>query len=184
MKIYKIYPKGFASNSYILKNDGLNAVLIDCAQPEVLDECVKLGLVPQYVLLTHGHFDHVGGCAKSYNVGAQIYCGEKEEEVLFHRLNYDNGVDMDFKVEKTLKDGEKINLCGMDFTVIATPGHSKGSVCYRVDDKIFVGDTLFFESVGRWDLPTGNGNQLLISIKKLYAIPGNFTLYCGWVNFL
>ena len=67
----------------------------------------------------------------------------------------------------------------MDFTVIATPGHSKGSVCYRVDDKIFVGDTLFFESVGRWDLPTGNGNQLLISIKKLYAIPGNFTLYCG-----
>ncbi|MBE7088922.1 MAG: MBL fold metallo-hydrolase [Clostridiales bacterium] len=179
MKVYKIYPKGFASNSYILTQDGLNAVIIDCAQPSVLEECVKLNLIPRFVLLTHGHYDHIGGCAMCYNVGTEIICSKEEEQIVYHPFNKDFGCDLNFKINKHVSDGEKFSLCGIDFIAIATPGHSVGSMCYIAEDCLFSGDTLFFESIGRWDLPTGNGRQLEQSIKKLFSLPKDYVVYCG-----
>jgi glyoxylase-like metal-dependent hydrolase (beta-lactamase superfamily II) len=85
----------------------------------------------------------------------------------------------EFTIFKTVKDGEKLNLCGMSFTVIATPGHTAGGVCYQVEGNLFTGDTLFCESVGRCDLPTGNARQLTESVKKLYALKGDYKVYCG-----
>ena len=64
-------------------------------------------------------------------------------------------------------------------SVIATDGHSVGGVCYKTGDCIFTGDTLFCGSVGRWDLPTGNAKKLFASVKKLYALSGDFKVYCG-----
>ena len=73
LRVYKIYPHGFASNSYIVTADGKTCAVIDCAQESVWAECVNLGLRPEGVLLTHGHYDHIGGCAKFSANGVPVY---------------------------------------------------------------------------------------------------------------
>lgn len=181
MKVYTIYPAGFAANTYAVTEVGENCILIDCAQPRVLEECKKLGLTPRAVLLTHGHYDHIGGCVELGQYGADIYCGAGEDKFIFSRENaaiFGEEIER-FAIAGTLKDGEKISLCGMDIEVIATDGHSVGGVCYKTGDCIFTGDTLFCGSVGRWDLPTGNAKKLFASVKKLYALSGDFKVYCG-----
>jgi glyoxylase-like metal-dependent hydrolase (beta-lactamase superfamily II) len=182
MKIYKIYPQGFAANTYILTADDKTCVLVDCAQERVFSECTKRGLTPEYVLLTHGHYDHIGGCGILYENGAKIMCGEKEKNLIFSDDNRAifHGITLPyFEINKTLKDGEELNLCGMNFKVLHTPGHTAGGVCYICEDNLFSGDTLFCQSVGRSDLPTGSARELVQSIKKLYLLEGDYKVYCG-----
>ena len=182
MTVYTVLAQGFGCNSYILTADGVNAVVIDCADEGVFYECKRLGLNPVALLLTHGHFDHVGGCGKFYSEKVPIYCGDGEREYLFSRENRSifGGVYIpDFKIYKTLSDGEKITLGGINFEVIATPGHTAGGVCYIAEDCLFSGDTLFKEGIGRSDLQGGNFMQLKHSLKKLFAIEKNLKVYCG-----
>ena len=84
-----------------------------------------------------------------------------------------------FSVDFTFTDGEKLSLCGLDFTVIATPGHTPGGACFDCGDVLFTGDTLFLESVGRTDFPGGSSQQLMKSCKKLLALKGDRTVYPG-----
>lgn len=182
MQVYKIYPSGFAANTYALTSDGQTCVLIDCAQERVLEECKRLNLTPKAVLLTHGHYDHIGGCAALQAAGARIYCGAGEEKLIFsddNRAIFHGITIPEFEIEKTLADGEEITLCGITFKVIATPGHTAGGVCYVAEDCLFSGDTLFYDSVGRWDLATGDRERLEKSVRKLYALDGDYTVYCG-----
>lgn len=182
MTVHKVLSRGFGCNSYILTADNRTAVVVDCADEGVFHECERLRLKPVAVLLTHGHFDHVGGCGKFYSEKVPVYCGEGEEEYIFSRENRSifGGVYIpDFKIHKTLKDGEKITLGGINFEVIATPGHTAGGVCYVTDDCLFSGDTLFCGGVGRSDLPGGDFRQLTESLKKLFSIDKNLKVYCG-----
>jgi glyoxylase-like metal-dependent hydrolase (beta-lactamase superfamily II) len=182
MKVYKIYPEGFASNSYILTADDKTCVCIDCAQERVFDECKKRGLEPKFVLLTHGHYDHIGGCGVMQENGAKIICGENEVKLVSSRDNLAviSGTKIGkFTIDSTLKDGEEIELCGMKIKTIATPGHTAGGISYIVENNLFTGDTLFLESVGRTDLPTGNARQLIDSVRKLFSLDGDFKVYCG-----
>ncbi|MBP5242311.1 MAG: MBL fold metallo-hydrolase [Clostridia bacterium] len=182
LKVYKILPVGFAANTYLVTADGKNAVAVDPAQAGIVKKAEALGLTVRHVLLTHGHYDHVGGCFELAKAGADIYCGEAEKELVSGEdsLYLKHGLPMpDFPVKATLTDGQKITLCGMEFTVIATPGHTVGSVVYQVENHLFTGDTLFCQSVGRTDLPTGDGDKLFESIQKLYALDGDFTVHTG-----
>ena len=181
MNIIKIPPHGFGCNSYIITQDNKNAIIIDCSADFIFDECIKRNLQPKAVLLTHGHFDHVSGCAKFYNSGVPVYCGEAEKELIFSEqfLSYCGGEVPHFEIHKTLKDGESLSIDGVNLKVISTAGHSAGGVSYLIDDCLFTGDTLFFENIGRTDLFTGNYRQLKESIKKLYALDGDCTVYCG-----
>lgn len=182
MEIIKILPEGFASNSYILTEDGENAVVIDPAQPRIADVLQQKGLKCRYVLLTHGHFDHVGGCGVLYEQGAEILCSEREKDFVFSSANTGifGGVYIPkFEISRTLQDGEVFSLCGMEFQAISTPGHTVGGMCYLTGNNLFSGDTLFRCSVGRTDLPTGNARELSDSLKKLFALKGNSTVYCG-----
>lgn len=180
MQVIKILPKNFASNSYILTADNTTAVVIDPSEIEICDALKERGLICKYVLLTHGHFDHVGGCGALFEKGAGICCGEREKELIFSKeyLGLFGGVTVpEFKIIRTFRDGEEFSLCGMDFKVMETPGHSAGSVSYIAEDCIFTGDTLFRGSVGRWDLPAGNFSDLMKSIKRFAALDGE--LYSG-----
>lgn len=181
MKVIKIPPHGFGCNSYIVTKDNKNAIIIDCSADFVFDECIKRSLKPKAVLLTHGHFDHVSGCSKFYQNGIPVYCGEGEKELIFSEqfLSYCNGAVPHFEIQKTLKDGESLQISEINIKVISTAGHSAGGVCYQTEDCLFTGDTLFFESIGRTDLFTGDFRQLKESIKKLYALDGDCTVYCG-----
>jgi glyoxylase-like metal-dependent hydrolase (beta-lactamase superfamily II) len=165
-----------------LTDDGKNAVAIDPAQERVLEQAKKLNLAIQAVLLTHGHFDHVGACNTLFKCGVPIYCAAAEKELATGEdsLYLQNGAPMpEFQPKATLTDGQQITLCGIPFTVIATPGHTAGSVTYRAGDRLFTGDTLFRGSVGRTDFPTGNTSQIVSSVKKLYALEGDLPVYPG-----
>lgn len=182
MKVIKVEPLGFASNSYVLTADDRTAVVIDPYENRVLKVLEQNNLECKYVLLTHGHFDHVGLCGKLFESGAQICCGEQEKDYIFSPENKQllGGVHIpDFKISRTFADGEKFNLCGIDFTAIHTPGHTAGSMCYIAEDCLFSGDTLFRAGIGRTDLPTGSFSELTTSIKKLFALPRDLKIYTG-----
>lgn len=185
-KIYKIYPIGFAANSYLLTADGMSAVAIDPAQPRIADEAKKRGLTVTHVLLTHGHFDHTGGCAALQAAGAKIGCLERERALAVGKDNlaeafggWAAGTFPAFRVDFTFRDGDALDLNGMHIRVIATPGHTAGGACYAVGDRLFTGDTLFAGDVGRTDLPTGSGRELTASVRKLYALEGDYTVCPG-----
>ncbi|MDE6585481.1 MAG: MBL fold metallo-hydrolase [Clostridia bacterium] len=181
MKILKIPSRQGWCNSFLLYDNG-KGVLIDCASASVFNVCKEAGVEVCAVLLTHGHFDHVGGCKAFYDAGVPIYCGEKEKDLIFSKeyLGIFGGVYVpEFKIARTLKDGEKFEICGVEFEVMLMPGHTAGSICYKTDRAIFTGDTLFAGSIGRCDLPTGNAQELKNSLKKLNKIDRNYILYCG-----
>lgn len=182
MNVTKIYPVGFAANSYLLTEDGKTAVAIDPAQPRILEEAQKRGLKVEFVLLTHGHFDHVGGVAALRQAGARVGCAEAEREIALRRnlaREFGYGAVAPFLVDFTVSDGETFELCKIRIRAIATPGHTAGGVSYLAGRCLFTGDSLFQGSVGRCDLPTGNGAQLEQSVRKLYALEGDYTVYPG-----
>lgn len=182
MKIYKIEPHCFACNCYLVTADGKSAVAIDPGEESVISEAKGLGLEIKAVLLTHGHFDHIGGCNRLYADGVPIYCGREEKAVLSGEgsLCARFGAPMpEFQIKSTLCDGEEIELCGVRFCAIATPGHTVGGMSYLTDNALFTGDTLFCGGVGRTDFPTGDGTALYHSVKKLYTLAPTADFYPG-----
>lgn len=183
MEVYKIYPVGFASNCYLVTADGKTAVAIDPAQPRVLERARALGLEIGYALLTHGHFDHVGGCAALRAAGAKVGCLSAERRLAEkNNLAREFGSGSDFPpvhIDFTFENGQTLSLCGISFTVIATPGHTAGGAAYLAERTLFTGDTLFAGSVGRVDLPTGSAAALEASVRRLYALEGDFLVRPG-----
>ena len=180
-----------ATNCYIVYNaDTKEGLIIDpAASSDVIASNVKaLGVDIKGILLTHGHFDHIGAAdelKKLYQV--KVYAHEDEADVTENgMLNLSAMFETNdsVKVDVKLKDGEKFALCGFDIKVIHTPGHTKGSCCYLINDgekdRLFSGDTLFCGSYGRTDFPTGSGRQLMESIvDKLLVLDESLEVYSG-----
>ena len=184
MKIFT-YPLGdLQANCYVLVNERTReAVAIDVgANPQflVLEE-LKHDFKIKEILLTHCHFDHVGGASYFVKRGAKCRIGENEIENLKNssiNLSTLFGDEIeDFEV-LGVSDGEVFTACGLAFEVIETSGHTSGSVCYKIEDNLFAGDLLFKGSFGRYDFPTGNVKELIKSIKKVFEFE-NLTVYSG-----
>lgn len=189
MKLYHLSSGPLRVNTYFLVNEQTRgAVVIDGGENYNLVKKTEkeYGFKIKAVLLTHAHFDHAGNAKKLQDDGAKIYISEKDEPKLLNggNLASDFGRKFDFvKADGTFSDGEELTLEGIKIKVIATPGHTDGSVTFMVDNALFTGDTLFLESVGRTDFPTGDRAQLVNSVKKLFALNGDYTVYPGHEEF-
>ena len=188
MKMYHLRTGLLHVNSYFLVNDQNQALVIDCGenykQIKLTEE--KYGFKIKAVLLTHAHFDHSGCAKKLQDDGAKVYISKLDAPKLLNEdnLSGDFGRKFDYLVaDFTFGDGDDLNICGINIKVIATPGHTDGSVCFMVDNAIFTGDTLFDGSVGRTDFKTGNRQDMINSIKKLFSLDGDYSVYPGHDTF-
>ncbi len=177
------------TNCFFLINEDTKEVLIidpaDSAK-RIIQWVNSEQLKPVAILLTHGHFDHilaVNDVKKEY--GIPVYASKDEVEVLATpQLNVSTmmGMRLSMKADELFKDGDVLELAGMKLKVIATPGHTIGSVCFYIEEEkmLISGDTLFCTSVGRTDFPTGNGRQLIESIKtRLFVLPDDTAVFPG-----
>ena len=187
MQIITIFPRGFGANTYVLTQDNKTAVVIDPSQPRVQEELQKRGLKATHVLLTHCHFDHVGGVSALQSAGAKVFCSEKEKPLIGTRADLFEtfGATREpYTIDETLQDNETRELCGIKIQALFTAGHTAGSICYLVQDEtgvkhLFTGDTLFCDSIGRTDFPTGDISALRSSLRRLRALQGDMPIYAG-----
>ena len=138
-----------------------------------------------YILLTHGHYDHILGVhALKENFGGKLVIHADEAAFLADpNLSLAHGFFTHQHTEDTadvlVNDGDKLPFGSGAIEVLHTPGHTRGSVCYRMDDFLFCGDTIFRESIGRTDLPTGDIMKLHASVRRIAALKGDLKLFPG-----
>jgi hydroxyacylglutathione hydrolase len=165
-----------AENCFVVRRDGADrGLIVDPGdEPErILHAVDELGLVIDAILLTHTHFDHIGAVAPvAKETGAPVYCPEIEVPVLANIMAFTPppfGPFESYDADETVSGGERLELAGMEIDVIFTPGHSPGHVTYSIPDEqaLFSGDVLFQGSIGRTDLPGGDGPTLMESIRGL-----------------
>ena len=181
----KVFTNGdFFENTYLINNEQNEAILVDPGEglDEYLEELNQYNI--KAILLTHGHMDHIDGIKHFLNVTIYIY---KDEQVflsspdlsLYRYFNKHMPFNISDLSIHLLEEGT-INLLGFNIEVIATPGHTKGSVCYLVDNKyLFSGDTLFQCSIGRTDFPTGSTLDMNKSLDRLKKLSDDVLVYPG-----
>ena len=189
MKIEKFVLGSMGTNCFLLINeDTKELVVVDPATcPDYLVSHIKSnGYIPKAILLTHAHFDHVmgiDGWVKEFDI--PVYLHEDEKQILEDpRLNLSGvfGTNYSYNKASCLQDKQILELAGFKFKVIHTPGHTAGGCCYyeEAEAVLFSGDTLFCQSVGRSDFPTGSMSTLVRSIKeKLFCLPDDVMVYPG-----
>ena len=185
LKIYCLPLGDYMTNCYIAHEESSPAcAVIDPGyQPDtILRALEQLGLKPDAILLTHGHFDHVGAVEKLVEeTGCKLWMSESDwsqfpSPVIAH---YFPLVNCDFCEVQFCEDGEQIHAGGLTFTAISTPGHTTGSMCYLCENAIFSGDTLFARSCGRTDLPGGDWDTIQASLTRLAELEGDYNVFPG-----
>ena len=177
------------TNCYFLYREGSkDCIFVDPADQgdKIYQALEKNGFKVCGILLTHGHFDHIWGTKALREMsGAKLYALDAEQELLQNaRKNVSSQVGRAYTVDADvyLKDGEEVTIADMTFQVIATPGHTAGGCCFYFKEAGFLvsGDTLFQDSIGRTDLPTGSMSTLVRSVKdKLFVLPEETKVYPG-----
>ncbi|MDY0236684.1 MAG: MBL fold metallo-hydrolase [Gudongella sp.] len=189
MKIKRIQAGIYAANCYIIYTEGVTreAVIVDPGgdYESIIKEINKKELRVKYIVLTHGHGDHIGAVIavkKHFDVPVMIHKADMEM-VKDHALNLSGNMAMgaiSFEPDILLKDGESIEFGDEYLKVIHTPGHTKGGICLYSPGLLITGDTLFEGSIGRTDLYGGDYDTLMRGIKnKLLQLPEDTIIYPG-----
>lgn len=181
-----------ATNTYYVYDDETKrGLIVDPADsPDtIIAKADSLSMIPEAILITHGHFDHVLAMNKvREHYGIKVYAGLTEKQVLHDmamNLTSSFGMGQVFDADIYLKDGEEFETAGYHIKAIEVPGHTIGGMCYYFDKQgvIFSGDTLFCESVGRSDFPGGSASALCRGIKdKLFILPEHTKVYPGHMD--
>ena len=187
MEIRNLYPGSWGSNCYLLTTGGHAAVVDPSADAHTILNAVKAeGATLDFILLTHGHFDHIVSVDTLRDAtGAPLYIHAFDAEMLTDSRK--NAFYTFFRMEKSyrpadklLSDGDELTLGNETIRVIHTPGHSQGSVCYLAGDALLLtGDTLFSNTYGRYDLWGGDAQTLLASLSDMQSLPQDLPIYPG-----
>lgn len=185
INIRQFMPQGFSANCYAVSNkDDIALIDVGAATSEIIEFVKQNSSKIKYILLTHDHFDHICGVQQIIK-----YCNAK---IGIHKNDASGLIDSSYSLcdmvglpqpqlipDYTFADGDTLPFGDGEIQVIHTPGHTDGCVCYRMDDILFSGDTLFFESVGRTDFITGDSATLLNSLKRIIKLKGITRVYTG-----
>lgn len=182
--LIKTIPVGqLEENCYVVTNERtLECVVVDPGDESntILDYLESNHLKCRAIFLTHGHFDHVGAAdAVAEETGATVYMNTRDDARTMKSLHFpyalpESGVNYD--------DGDEIEAAGLRFFILATPGHSRGSVTIRCENALFTGDTLFRGSCGRVDLDGGVPRDEMCSLKRICSLEGNYEVYPGHMD--
>ena len=191
MKTVRIQAEGYGSNCWvIIDEESGEFVLIDpsATGEAFLEFCEKRGLEKEklkYILLTHGHFDHITGADEIRDItGAPLAVHKADADCLTdpdkNAYRYFFREDLVLRpADIVLCDDDKLNFGKCEIKVMHTPGHTKGSVCYFIENDIYTGDTLFDRSIGRTDLFGGSIFELENSLRKLVGLERDYNIYPG-----
>ena len=167
----------YQTNCYIVYNEGSNKCLVIDPGYEantILNRTALLGLEIEAILLTHGHFDHVGAVRQiAADTDCLVYLQESELSLPAAMT------DGPLYYTDLYPESGVLNLAGLDIKIIKTPGHTPGSVCLLIGDAMFSGDTLFAGSMGRCDFPGSNIFDMRKSLKKLCNLAGDYRVFPG-----
>ena len=177
LQVHALTLGDYQTNCYIIHDrESSSCCVIDPGYQSdtILDKLEELGLTLEAILLTHGHFDHVGAVRDlAADTGCEVYLCADDLSLPTHftagQLYY----------TQTYAEGSQLHLAGLDISVMQTPGHTPGSVCLLVEDALFSGDTLFSGSCGRTDLPGGSWERMQSSLKRLAGIEANLWVLPG-----
>lgn len=180
-------------NCYILVNHATNECIVFDPGAEA-DTLTEIFSTPAFqlkaIFLTHGHFDHIGAVLElKERFGVPVYASREENEKVLGDPSVNMSAyyqpAMTIHADELLEDGQKITMAGVEITCILTPGHTAGGMCFYIEEmkSLIAGDTLFCESVGRTDFPTGSASQLVRSIReKLYVLPDDTKVFPGHMS--
>lgn len=184
MEILRYQVGSIMTNCYILVDEATKcAAIVDPGDngDKLADEVRKHGLTLSAILLTHGHYDHTTGVP-------ELHAAFPEAPVYIHRADADGAGSKLFPLSEKVKDlhfydeGDTVSVGALTVEVLHTPGHSKGSVVLRCEDVLFAGDTLFAGSCGRVDLAGGSWDEMLVSLRRLHGLEGEYHVLPGHMN--
>jgi len=172
------------NNYLIIDETSKDAALVDCSavNDELKTDLAKNGAKLKYILLTHGHFDHIAGIRPSLDTKVVMHKADLDWLKKANQYLPMFGIPEITipKVDIFVNEGDTLKLGNTEIKVIHTPGHTQGGVCYLVDGKLFSGDTIFKEAVGRCDLEGGDFDMIIESVEnKIFKLPPETVIYPG-----